>query len=337
MIHPTPQSVREYRDRLPTTDLYFLNPLRAWKRVEPDGRRIPPIRNLAPNIYAVGRTGVIVRYGREADIDRLRHAGIGRLVYIADDDFAAGAEDARLPARYREKLAAFAEGAWPSLRQAADIVIVPGSVLAAAYGGKARVIPPAWHRKPAPSDHFARIDRIEVVHLGTGSHLSDLAALADAIAEVLKAHPQARLTLFSPGRAPPPLEGHRQVRVRRPMSWWRYKLSLPRMRYHMALYPLTDTAFNRARSANKLYEHALVGAASLMSPNPALQAAAGPGLSHLFVDGSSEDWASRIAADLADPAALRRRADATRARICAADPLENSARAWGEILADEIS
>ena len=213
---------------------------------------------------------------------------------------------------------------------------MPGSVLAAAYGGKARVIPPAWHRKPAPSDHFARIDRIEVVHLGTGSHLSDLAALADAIAEMLKAHPQARLTLFSPGRAPPPLEGHRQVRVRRPMSWWRYKLSLPRMRFHLALYPLADTAFNRARSANKLYEHALVGAASLMSPNPALREAAGPGLAGLFVEGGAQDWAARLEADLSDPQAVRQRAEATRARIGATDPLQVSIRAWRDILAAEL-
>jgi hypothetical protein len=328
--------LHEYLNRLPTTDLYFLNPLRTWKASDPDAAALPRIENLAPNVYAVGRTGVIVRYGRERDVDRLTRAGVRQIVYIADDDFVAGSEDARLPARYREKLAAFAQGGWPTLRDAADIVIVPGAVLAESYGPKARILPPAWHRPPAPSHRFARGGPIKVAHLGTGSHIADLAAFAPAIAEVLSAHPHARLTLFSGERAPPPLKEHGQVRLRPPMSWWRYKLSLPRMRFHLALYPLADTSFNRARSANKLYEHALVGAASLMSPNPALREAAGPGLAGLFVEGGAQDWAARLEADLSDPQAVRQRAEATRARIGATDPLQDSIRAWRDILAAEL-
>ncbi len=61
------------------------------------------------------------------------------------------------------------------------------------------------------------------------------------------------------------------------MPWWLYRRALARMRFHLAIYPLGDTPFNRARSASKLYEHALVGAASLMSPIPALRDAAGAG------------------------------------------------------------
>jgi hypothetical protein len=292
---------------------------------------------LAANVYAVGRTGVIVRYGREQDVDRLKLAGVQKIVYIVDDDFAAGAEDARLPARYREKLAAFVRGPWAALRDAADIVIVPGTVLAETYRPKARIVAPAWHRPPAPSQHFARAGPIEMVHLGTGSHTADLAAFAPTIAEVLSAHPQARLTVFSGAHTPSPLKEHRQVQSRPPMSWWRYKRSLPRMRYHLALYPLADTPFNRARSANKLYEHALVGAASLMSPNPALREAAGPRLLDMFVEGGPQDWAGRLEADLSEPHAPRQRAEATRAHIGAANPLADSIRVWRDILVAELA
>jgi hypothetical protein len=333
---PAPRFTREYLDRLPTTDLYFLNPLRALRRTTAGRRGLPPVQNLAPNVYAVGSTGVIVRYGREGDIDRLRHAGTKQLIYIADDDFAAGAKDEQLPGNYRKKLAAFAHGPWPKLRDAADIVIVPGSILAAAYGKKASIVSPAWHRPPASTEHF-RPGRIEIVHLGTGSHAADVAALAPTLADALSAYPHASLTLFSGERTPEPLRKHPQVRVRRPMAWWRYKLSLPRMRYHLALYPLADTAFNRARSANKLYEHALVGAASLLSPNAALREAAGQDLAHLFVEGGVREWASRLMADLADPEALRRRADATRGHIAADDPMARSTAAWRGMLAAEVS
>jgi hypothetical protein len=333
MTLPVPPRLREYLDRLPTTDLYFLNPLNAWRRG--DSARPPRVRNLAPHVYTVGRTGVIVRYGREADLDRLRRAGAKRIVYIVDDDFTAGAEDERLPPRYRERLAAFAEGPWPALRDAADTVIVPGSVLAAIYGEKARIVPPAWYLPPAGLDHHRPSGPVEMVHLGTGSHGADLAMLAPVLAEALNASPDARLTLMCGARVPEPLAGHAQVKVRRPLSWWRYKLALPRMRHHLALYPLADTAFNRARSANKLYEHALVGAASLMSPIPALREAAGGDLATIFVEGDVSEWIGRLKAELADPQGLRQRAEATRARIAATNPLGAAARAWREILAEE--
>ncbi len=327
----SPLALREPFGRLPTTDLYFLNPLRALRR-SAAGARMPPPRCLAPNVYAIGGTGVIVRYGGEGDIDRLRRAGMRQLVYIIDDDIAAGADDKLLPARYREKLAAFAHGPWRTLCDAADIVIVPGAFLAETYGAKARILPPAWRDDPPPhpSDGSQVID---IVHLGTGSHASDLSAVAPAIADTLDAHPHARLTLFTLAEPPPALSGHKQLRISRPMRWWRYKRALPRMRYHLALYPLADTAFNRARSANKLFEHALTGAASLMSPNPALRDAAGdiPGL---FVEGGVEEWAKQLNADLTDPDAMRRRTAKTRERIAATAPLQSAMTAWRAILAE---
>ncbi len=330
-----PPRLREYLQRLPTTDLYFLNPLRTLRHAAANGRRLPRIRNLAPNVYAVGGTGVIVRYGAEADIERLRRAGARRIVYIADDDFDAGAKDTRLPPSYREKLAAFAEGPWPALRDAAEIVLVPGSILAAAYGQKARIIPPAWGRQPVPQERFSPRGGLEVAYLGSGSHLPDLADCAPAIIEALEAHPNARLTLIAGRHAPDTLREHRQVKACRQMAWWRYKAALPRMRFHLALYPLADTPFNRARSANKLYEHALTGAASLMSPNPALSAAIGSAVPNVFVD-RPEDWPRRLMEDISDPEGLRRRAEETRQHIAAHDPLAESVRVWGEILAEEI-
>lgn len=332
MIRPWPSAFREYRDRIPTTDLYFLNPLAELRR---QGARVPPLRYLAPNIYLADGTGAIVRYGNAGDVDRLRRAGAKRLVYIVDDDFAAGATDKSLPERYRARLAAFAERDWPGLVSAADVIVVPGSVLAELHGPKARVIAPAWHRPPASSGHFAQ-KTVEIVHLGTGSHRGDLAPLAAPLAKVLGAHPNARLTLFAGDAAPDALKSHPQVRSRKPLSWWRYKRALPKMRFHLALYPLADTPFNRARSANKLFEHAIVGAASLMSPNPALKEAAGDALAGLFVEGDVDEWAGRIEGLLAEPNALRERVDATRAHILAENPLARAAEVWREILAPEL-
>jgi len=328
MIRIPPFGVREFLARLPTTDLYFLNPLAELQR---EGAFVPGARHLGGNIYLVGRTGVIVRYGRAADIGRLRSVGARRIVYIADDDFHAGAEDPNLPDHYRLRLADFGRTDWPALKAAADIIIVPGSVLAESYGAHARIVPPAWPYAPASSEHHRAPRLIEIAHLGTGSHRADLDLVAAPLARILNERTQARLTLFAGGSAPASLKCHRHVRLRSPLSWWRYKWTLPRQRFHLALYPLAPTPFNAARSANKLFEHAITGAASLMSPNPALRAAAGPGVAR-FVEGGPDAWASAIESFLARPQDMRRHAEAARSHIQATNPLAYAALQWRDIL-----
>jgi hypothetical protein len=323
--------VQEYRTRLPTTDLYFLNPLRhALRRKQ--GAALPRVEWLAPNVYAVGATGIISRYGSQRDLDRLSAHGVRRIVYIADDDFEAGAADPNLPAAYRARLAAFAQEAWPALREAADVVVVPSPVLAAAYVGKARIIHPAWHHEPAGTRHFDRPRRIEIAHLGTGSHRADIAPLAAVLTDLLNANKNVRLTLAAGAETAAELKDQPQVRVRRPAPWWRYKHMLPWRRFHLAIYPLQPTPFNRARSANKLFEQALLGAAPLMSPIPALREAAGADLVDVFVEGGPEQWAARLEGDILDIAAATRRAERAASRIRSLDPLGAAARQWLAIL-----
>lgn len=332
MTLPTPRALYEYYQRIPTTDLYFRHPI---EHLRGGARALPPIRHIVRNAYTIGRTGVISRYATLSDLDRLRRQDIRQIVYIADDDFAAGAADPAMPESYRARLGAFVAECWPAISAAADIVLVSSPRLAATYGAKARLVPPLWHRPPADTEHFGRAGRFEIAHLGTGSHRADLAPFAQPLAELLAANPRARLTLFSGADLPPVLGNREQVRSRRPLPWWAFKRLLPRMRFHLALYPLREGPFNAARSANKLFEHALVGAASLMSPNAALRAAAGDGLGDVFVDGAGEAWRDRIAADIADPGACRDRAERTRSHITATDPAGEAARQWLAILAGE--
>ena len=176
--------------------------------------------------------------------------------------------------------------------------------------------------------------RIEIAHLGTGSHRADLAPIAGELADLLRRHPSVRLTLFA-GAATPELANHPQIRARRQARWWRHKRMLPHMRFHLAIYPLRDVPFNAARSANKLYEQSLTGAAALMSPNPALRDALGAEGSAVFVEGGPDEWRRRMEEAIADLETSRRRAEATRAHVLRADVLEQAARRWLDILAPE--
>src|SRR5687768_16768719 len=230
--------LHEYRRRIPTTDLYFLNPVRHLQRHDKRAAQLPRLKAIAPNVFTIGRTAIVSRYGSPRDVQRLRAIEVRQIVYIADDDFEAGAADPNLPPAYRAKLAAFARDAWPALHKAADVVIVPSPALAAIYGAKARIMHPAWPMSPASTDHFARPRRIDIVHIGTGSHRADLAPIAGDLVAVLNTHPYARLTVFAGADAPEELRRHSQVTSRRPMPWWRYKHVLPWLRFHLALYPL---------------------------------------------------------------------------------------------------
>ena len=160
--------------------------------------------------------------------------------------------------------------------------------------------------------------------------------LVTPLARILDAHPEARLTLFAGATVPGQLRSHRHLRLRQPLSWWRYKRALSKMRFHLAIYPLAPTAFNKARSANKLYEHMLVGAASLMTPNPALRAAAGPGLAATFVEDGAEEWETRIDGFLRAPETMRRQVENARSHLQATDPLAYAVLQWRDILKPEF-
>jgi hypothetical protein len=217
------------------------------------------------------------------------------------------------------------------LKAAADVILVSSPALLPLYGGKARLVEPVWHAAPSDLSHFTAPKRIEIAHLGTGSHAADIASIAPALAAVVSDHENVRLTLVSAAGLPDSLRDHPRVRIRRPLPWWAYKRALPRMRFHVALYPLRKSRVNEARSANKLYEHALAGAASLLSPNPALEAA-GNSIEGLFIKGGAEAWRERIEGDVANLAACRERAGRTKDHIVSHDAASAMANQWLEIL-----
>jgi hypothetical protein len=331
MRFPLPGVLDEFRRRTPTTDLYVLNPLRHLTKTEP-ALSLPRVTHLFGNVYAVGDTCIISRTAAGEQLGQIAGRPFRQIVYVVDDDFEAGAADPLVPAAYRAKLAAFAEGPLREIRAMADVVVASSPPLAAAYGPKAVLMHPAWRRSPAALDHFDRKPSFEIAHLGTGSHAGDLLPLGAELERVLTEHRHVRLTIFAAAACPEKLRGHAQVRLLRAAAWWRYRLTVPMRRFHLAIYPLHEGPFSAARSANKLFEHALVGAASLMTPIPALTHAAGPGLVDLFVEGGLDAWGERIRADIADREAGRERAVRTGDHIRELDPLARAARQWRAIL-----
>ena len=146
---------------------------------------------------------------------------------------------------------------------------------------------------------------------GTDTHDLDWAHIAPAVAEVLRRHPDARLSLVGHIPDDGALAPHLDRIDRLPFTHW---LDLPAVlrTVDVNLAPLTlDSDFNEAKSAIKWLEAALVGTPTVASPTGPYQAAIEPGRTGLLA-GPTEEWTEAIDQLLSDPLARRRIGDAAR-------------------------
>lgn len=303
---------------LPTTDLYFLNSCGGWIR---RAWRKGLVERLGPNSFRSGGRFLLIR----RDTPELMEQALawpGQLIYLIDDDIDAAAETPSLPEAYRHKLAAFAGTHYRKLLRRADTVVVPSDNLAAQLAGDhgiadIRHITPYWGYGPANQDHFDdAAAKLTLAHLGSASHSGGLAAITPALLRLFREFPHIHLTYVGRRGLHPALEACERVRRLRPMKWPAYRRWLRRQRFHIGIYPLENTRFDRARSANKIFEHGLVGAAGLYPCDWAPAAMIGCGATHAPSDPAR--WHDCLREAISAPEALRGRAMAA-AEVLARD------------------
>ena len=285
--------------RLPSTDLFFLNACghrvaRAWKRA--------PITAHGLNCFVHGEAMLLVR----SDTPEVMRAALewpGRLAYIVDDDIAGAADSPGLPEDYRRRLATF-DATWHQpLIARADLLVAASDVLAQGLAGRALVnrpqvqrIDPYWALPLADQRHFAGLGQggeLRIAHLGSGSHHGGLSAIAPAVAGLLDQDNAISFTYVAAEMVSAALEAHPRARRLAPRNWPRYRRWLSRARFHLALYPLTANRFDRARSCNKLFEHAIAGAVGVYPQDWAPAGMAGDGA--ILAPGEPACWADTLA------------------------------------------
>lgn len=309
----------------PTADLYFLNACGDFLDAG--------VRQLGPTVFSGAGACLVMRH----DLCHGRLPG-GRLIYFVDDAVEAGATEASLSFLYRRKLRLVECAAWRRVGPRAAAVVVSSPELARRFEDRVetRVVHPYWSEPLAGLEHFdaraAGEGRIDIACLGSAVHRSDLAFLWPVLEAVLARQPRARLHVSERLRLPPGLAAHPRV-LRIPASSWSiYRAALRGRRFHLALYPLMDTPFNRARSLNKLIEHGLVGAAPLYSrswPEAARAGAAGAGI---LLDNDPQAWRAAIEGLIARPGTMRgiaARAGALARDLNQAGPQR---RLWSELM-----
>jgi hypothetical protein len=329
--------------RQPTTDLYFTNVMRPYiARNWPWWRGRGPIHKLGANSFTCGEWFVLIR----RDSPRLMREALawgGRLAYVIDDDVRAGVDCEALPAPYRARLAEFERSFHRDLLARADAVLAGSDALVAALtaspqgarrlGPRIMRIDPVWSQPLADTGHFAALEQattLRMVQLGTGSHRSALSSIAPFMRDILDRHPLASFTYFSPRSVDDGLEKHPRARRLDPMTWREYQRWMARQRFHLALYPLAQTEFDRARSASKLTEHAILGAAGIYPEGWAPARLLGGGA--IFAPDAPEQWQEAIEQAIEKRAALAQIAASARASLACADPFAVQQSLWTRLL-----
>lgn len=271
-----------------------------------------PVRALTPNAFhARGGDGVdravVVRTWSATAQRRIARLGDAPLLYVIDDDVEAGVADPNLPAAYRRKLRALQRNDHADLVARAHKVLVPSRALEAKF---ARRLGPDRVERIAPSllSHPSSLRHhddpvLRVIYPNTRSHLADWASIWPQVRDHLATHPDVELTTFlhREGR----LADLANVEHRSSAPWPAFRGVLEEQRFHVALLPGLPTAFNRARSHNKLLECAVWGAVPVVSrhlPYADLVEENGAGI---VCDDRPDAW--RGALDRLTEGALRRR------------------------------
>lgn len=254
-----------------------------------------PIIRQTPVLFTCGRAAVVVRYAGQREFDRLKRIAPTRVLYIIDDNlFAVGPGDG-LPADYRKRLMRYRDTHLQTLLPMVTDVVAPSEAILAGYPDKR-----TWQLAPARCHaagglgHHDDPGPFKIVVAGTRAHLRDVAHVAPALARFLKSTPGAQLTTLFGNDAPSPLTGLPNAMHMKPLDWPSYRRFVAENRFHVAIAPGLETAFNRARSPSKVHDHAGFGAASLYSDRLPFAGIVDHGIHGLLLDDDPATWLAAL-------------------------------------------
>ncbi|RBO53225.1 hypothetical protein DSD19_09745 [Rhodovulum sp. BSW8] len=310
----------------PTADLYLGFSCR-------DRIACGALRQISPTVFATGETLIVIRHA--AGLRALPPHR--RLIYLIDDDIRAGIGDRALPPIYRAKLALLE---WPEARRfepLATAILTTSPKLAATLrvrrpGARVEEIAPAWPVAEMPVlDPSAPIRRIGLL-MGR-SHARDAAPLWAPLLRLLDRRPGLALTVSGNLALPRAVVRHRAVEVLPALDWAAYLAWLRQARLDLGLVPhLASRRFNAARSASKLGEYAMAGAAVIGSDSWH-EAARGAMCGRCLAPGADPAaWIAAIDRLIDDPASARAMAATNRRALIAADAEGHQRRLWASLL-----
>ena len=279
------------RGSIPTTSLYFSDALSGLI----GDRAGRPIRRISPTLFACGDAAVVIRYAGARELAFLRRGGFKKIYLLIDDDLHALHDADGLPADWRARLIAYRDGALRKLLELVTHVVAPSEPILQSYRRHHSLrLDPVQCHAVAALDHHGGAGRLDIVFAATRSHIEDLEFCAPAVAGFLARRPDAHLTTFLNGHAPASLRNLSNVTHLSPMGWEKYRAFVASHRFHIAIAPALDTAFNRSRSLSRLHDHAAYGAAGLFSAQAPFAGTVADGTSGRLLPNDPEAWQAAL-------------------------------------------
>ena len=244
----------------PTIDLYFMNACAEF--LSPHG----PVERFGPGVFASPEATLIIRHAGGAETVPERR----RLFYVIDDDVEAAVCGTDVPLDLRAKYALFERRHGRSLLARGAEAVVSSDALGVTLAPLARCVHRIWPVWPdallqsAPAREKGCGRPVRLAYLGSAAHRRDAAFALPILARVLAARSDVELHIAANHRLGT-LARHPRVRLIKATDWPGYRAWLGAARLDIAIYPLLPGAVNRARSVNKLIEHAVAGAATVCS------------------------------------------------------------------------
>lgn len=242
-----------------------------------------------------------------ADLARRVHRAGAKLVYQIDDDLLGLFADDPAGAARREIVEIF-------LREADGVIVSTPTLRAryAAHNGQIRVVANALDEQLLVRARPPRPDPESVVlgYMGTLTHDADLLLLLPALEEAARTTARP-LRLEIVGGAARPETLARLARLPFPVRPItppapEYPQFLPWFTgnpgWDIALAPLADTPFNRAKSDIKFLDYAGLGAPGVYSDLPVYSRSVRHGETGLLADNSPASWAAALGRLIAEPA-----------------------------------
>lgn len=310
----------------PTADLYFRNACGDFI-----GQNV---EQLAPTVFASDTSCLVMRHNMRAGKLPDRR----RLIYFIDDHVAAGIEDATLPFFYRQKLKLVEHLAGERLTRFAGVAVVGSPVLARLFRPVMDTfqLRPFWSERFADLGHFEPLMAgegwIEIAFLGSSVHRSDLRFFMPAMAHLLATNPRVRFHVPLRHRLPAKFDAHPRVCRILGQGWSGYRREIAVRQFHICAYPLLETPFNRARSLNKLIEHAVVGSAPLYSGTWGEAKRVSHGHSGLCLPNEVDVWRREIEGLIADPAHMRSIAEGAQATAMRLNRAAPQRALWSDLM-----
>ncbi|GEM_PF-1571453 len=255
----------------PSFDIYFMHVMRPFVDIEQPDRQC--FRQLEKNVIATtGPSPIIIifRYISPHLQARLLADKTTRIWLFLDDDVFAIADGQHLPDDYVRRLQAYRSVTLEPLLQRAERILSPSQRICDRVSEiPSTLVPPAMIYSEAALDHHHRRegDRFKIIFSGSRSHLADLAMIAPELRAGLDEHPHWHLTTCLGRYAPAILRVPNATHIG-PLAWTGFQEFVSANKFHVAVCPLQQTAFNAARSETRMFDNAALGCAGLYSDAP---------------------------------------------------------------------